>query len=316
MGAQPVFAVIPVPRMKASQVTLLAAAANAGLLAADLRDVYVGHDARTLTISDKDFHPNKEGHRIIAERLYEDLSNMPLSIMAVEESITAEEQARRWAEWNRKELAEQQAVDARVGAQPDARIDTADEVANARDRAGRTRPGPTGDRKGPTGGRGVPAPPLPIEGWAVETRDGNVASLTSRRTDNWMRVTIEKLANRSSSSVRVQKGPVPVTRDHRYVLKFWMNADAARPVTCGMASGSDAEKLLGASTKVDAGTWWQEFSCAFRATATDANARIFFDLGTSEAALELSRIELRDLSTGTVVMSTDPAWKPPAPRIR
>ena len=36
----------------------------------------------------------------------------------------------------------------------------------------------------------------------------------------------------------------------------------------------------------------------------------------SEAAVELSRVELRDLSTGTVVMSTDPAWKPPAPKLR
>ena len=52
MGAQPVFAVIPVPRMRASQVTFISAAANAGLLTTDLRDVYVGHDARLLKISD------------------------------------------------------------------------------------------------------------------------------------------------------------------------------------------------------------------------------------------------------------------------
>ena len=309
MGAQPVFALIPVPRMRASQVTLISAAANAGLLATDLRDVYVGHDARSLTISDKDFHPNKEGHRIIAERLYKELADMPLGLMTVEESMTAEEQARLWTEWNRKQLAGQQAVDARVGAQPDASTDLTIADAAAKGRTGRSRGGPTGDRS-------VPPTALPIEGWAVEAREGNVASLVSIRTDNWMRVTIEKLASRSPSSIRLRKGPVSVTRNHRYELKFWMQADAARPVTCGMASGTSADTLLGVSTKVDAGAWWQEFSCTFRATATDANALIFFDLGTSGAALEVSRVELRDLSTGTVVMSTDPAWKPPDPKVR
>jgi hypothetical protein len=131
-----------------------------------------------------------------------------------------------------------------------------------------------------------------------------------------MRVTIEKLASRSPSSIRLRKAPVSVTRAHRYELKFWMQADAARPVTCGMGSGTSADRLVGGSTRVDAGTWWQEFSCAFKATATDPSAVIFFDLGTSDAPLELSRVELRDLSTGTVVMSTDPAWKPPAPKVR
>jgi D-alanyl-lipoteichoic acid acyltransferase DltB (MBOAT superfamily) len=317
MGAQPVFALIPVPRMPADQVMLLPAVADAGLLAVDLRDVYVGHDPRTLTISEKDFHPNKEGHQIIAERLYSELVNMPLALLAAEESMTAEDQARLWEEWNRRQLAGQEAVEARVRTQPGVVASRTGRAADSTGgRADRTRPGPTGDRRGPTGGSGIPAPPPPIEGWAVETRDGNVASLVSRRADNWMRVTIQKLANRSPSSIRLQSGPVAVTRAHRYVLTFWMNGDAARPVTCGLASGTSPDKLLGAFTNVNAGTWWQESSCAFSATATDANARIFFDLGASEVALEMSRVELRDVSTGTVVMSTDPAWKPPVPRVR
>ena len=318
MGAQPVLALVPVPRMTDSDVTLLSAAAAAGLLASDLRDVYEGHDQRSLTVSDRDFHPNKEGHRIIAERLYKELTEMPLGILADEDSMTPEEQARLWEEWNHKQLAGQEAMEARIRAQPGAQASRLGGVADAGDRTGARRRGPAGDRANNTAAnaRGVPAAPLPIEGWTVDTRDGNVAALASNRTDNWMRVTIQKLASRSASSVRLQKGPVPVTRDHRYALTFWMSAEAARPVTCGLASGADADKLLGTSSKVDAGTWWQEFSCAFKATATDANARIFFDLGASESALEMSRVELRDLSTGTVIMSTDPSWKPSVPRVR
>jgi hypothetical protein len=275
MGAQPVWALIPMPNEQTRETTeavkiLNSLAVDAGFLVIDMQDVFAGHDRKSLILNEADNHPNAEGHRIIAERLYRELADLSPSILAPATQAEIDDQARRWAEWNRKQLAGRQAAAA--------------------------------DADG-----------LPIEGWAVDTRDGNVATLESRRADNWMRVSIPRLANRSPSSIRLQTGPVAVTRAHRYVLKFWMQADAARPVTCGLASGTGPDTRLGASTKVDAGTWWQEFSCAFSATATDANARIVFDLGTSDAALELSRIELRDLSTGTVVMSTDPAWKPPAP---
>ena len=319
LDAQAVYALIPIPGIRGRHVTLVSAAADAGLLAIDLRDVYLGHDPRLLTLSERDHHPNKDGHQIIADRLYGELSNMPLGILAAEDSMTVEDQVRLGAEWNRKQVDGQQALEASVGVQPGAPTGrTRRPAANTGDSAGGRRAGRPGGRAGNAAADAtdIPAAPLPIEGWAVETREGNVATLVSQRAENWMRVTIEKLASRSLSNIRLRKGPVSVTRDHRYVLKFWMQADAARPVTCGMASGTSAEQLLGTSTKVDAGTWWQEFSCSFKATATDANARIFFDLGTSEAALELSRVELRDLSTGTVVMSTDPAWKPPASKVR
>ena len=304
MGAQPVWALIPMPNeqtrhMAAAGKILLSQAVDAGFLVIDMQDVWAGHDAGSLTLNEADNHPNAEGHRIIAERLYRELAELRPGILAPATPAEIEDQTRRWADWNRKLLAGEQTAEARGGAEPGAPAGrTEGATANAAGRADRTSR--------------VAAPPLPIEGWVVDTRDGNVASLVSIRADNWMRVTIQKLASRSPASVRLQTGPVPVTRAHRYVLKFWMQADTARPVTCGMASGTGAEQLLGVSTRVDAGTWWQEFSCPFRATATDANARIFFDLGTSEAALELSKVELRDLSTGTVVMSTDPAWKPSA----
>ena len=288
MGAQPVWALIPMPNAQTRDTPeaaklLISMAVDAGFLVIDMQDVYAGHDPRSLTLNEADNHPNTEGHRIIADRLYRELAALRPDILAPATPAELEDQSRRWAEWNRKQLAAQQADEARVGAEP----------------------GAPGGRTG-----------RPLEGWAVDTREGNVATLESRRADNWMRVTIEKLASRSPSSIRLRKGPVPLIRAHRYELKFWMQADAARPVTCGLASGTSAETLLGVSTKVDAGTWWQEFSCAFKATATDPSALIFFDLGTSEAALELSRVELRDLSTGTVVMSTDRAWKPPAGGIK
>jgi hypothetical protein len=296
IGAQPVYALIPMPKSnpQGGEVPFISLAAQAGFLVIDLQEVYAGHDPQVLTVSSSDFHPNATGHRVIAERLYSEMSNLPPGILAPEDPAAPENNTRRWAEWNRSQVGVQEA-----------------EQGPSRDQGD-----PDGGRAGRGANAGRPAANLPIEGWGMEIQDGNVASLVSRRADNWMRVTIDKLANRSPASIRLQTGPVPVTRAHRYALTFWMSADAVRPVTCGMASGTSAEKLLGASTRVEAGTWWQEFNCAFTATATDANARIFFDLGTHDAALELSRVELRNLTTRTVVMSTEPAWKPAAPGVR
>jgi lysophospholipase L1-like esterase len=39
--------------------------------------VYAGHNLKTLQASPWDFHPNAEGHRLIAERFYRDLTEDP-----------------------------------------------------------------------------------------------------------------------------------------------------------------------------------------------------------------------------------------------
>jgi hypothetical protein len=99
---------------------------------------------------------------------------------------------------------------------------------------------------------------------------------------------------------------MPITNQHRYVLSFWMKADAPRPVGCGVAQNVEPWTRLGEFTTLKATAWWQEFKCPFTATGTSTNARIFLDLGASKIAVELSGVELRDLSTGNVVISAAP----------
>jgi hypothetical protein len=48
-------------------------AAGAGFMTLDLSDVYKGRDRLSLAMSTFDFHPNAEGHRLIAEGLYKSL---------------------------------------------------------------------------------------------------------------------------------------------------------------------------------------------------------------------------------------------------
>jgi hypothetical protein len=53
------------------------AATAAGFVIIDLRDVYEGHDPKSLQVAPWDWHPNPEGHRIIAERLHRELRARP-----------------------------------------------------------------------------------------------------------------------------------------------------------------------------------------------------------------------------------------------
>jgi D-alanyl-lipoteichoic acid acyltransferase DltB (MBOAT superfamily) len=53
---------------------MLERARAAGFATADFSDVYAGRDPATLRVSAWDFHPNAEGHRLIAERFHRELT--------------------------------------------------------------------------------------------------------------------------------------------------------------------------------------------------------------------------------------------------
>ena len=48
-------------------------AAEAGFIVLDLDDVYKGQDLTTIRVNEADHHPNAQGHRLVADRLYRDL---------------------------------------------------------------------------------------------------------------------------------------------------------------------------------------------------------------------------------------------------
>jgi hypothetical protein len=75
-GATPVFALVPTPmeRQEGDVAELLRVARDAGFAQViDLMSVYRGADERSLIVADWDRHPNAQGHRLIADGLYETL---------------------------------------------------------------------------------------------------------------------------------------------------------------------------------------------------------------------------------------------------
>jgi D-alanyl-lipoteichoic acid acyltransferase DltB (MBOAT superfamily) len=80
MGAQPVFATIPMPLEELDFPRghdPVALAREAGFIAIDLRDVYDGQPRELLILTDEDHHPNAQGNRVIAERLWAELVGHP-----------------------------------------------------------------------------------------------------------------------------------------------------------------------------------------------------------------------------------------------
>ena len=79
-GIRPVWIHIPMPeeRRDRDRVPMLKRlATEAGFEVLDLDDVYDAHDLRALQVAVWDQHPNAEGHRVIAERLYAELAKRP-----------------------------------------------------------------------------------------------------------------------------------------------------------------------------------------------------------------------------------------------
>lgn len=76
-GAEPVWVYLATPERgpgPAAIAAMVEQARAAGFAVLDWSDVYLGHDERALQVAPWDFHPNAEGHRVIAERFQRDLA--------------------------------------------------------------------------------------------------------------------------------------------------------------------------------------------------------------------------------------------------
>lgn len=71
-GIRPVWMFLPAPHLERNKIGYLKQLAqDAGFQAFDFSNVFANHDLSRLTVSEVDYHPNPQGHRVLADRLYE-----------------------------------------------------------------------------------------------------------------------------------------------------------------------------------------------------------------------------------------------------
>jgi hypothetical protein len=144
--------------------------------------------------------------------------------------------------------------------------------------------------------------------WRVETHQGSEADMThSPDEPGRIRVTIRELPMHAGWHVKLRVAPIPIQKDDQYLLTFRMRADATRSVGCGVEQDVRPWGSLGLYEASEVTPAWQTFTCPFTATATEAEARLFFDLGSSAVPVDIADVMLRNISASEDMM-------PPAPR--
>jgi lysophospholipase L1-like esterase len=94
------------------------------------------------------------------------------------------------------------------------------------------------------------------------------------------------------------QAPFEIRRFRRYAVRFGARADARRRIGCMVGQNHAPWRVFSPYLEVEVDSDWRSFECPFVANGSDSNARIVFDLATSDVPVDLRNVVLRDLSSG------------------
>jgi hypothetical protein len=275
-GATPLWIYLPELQEAAGdgrRTALAELARNAGFVTVDLTGVYDNRSPAALQLTEEDFHPNPEGHRIIAERLYQEL----LKLGATTSLGLRDGPSFRFA----------------GAVSPDALLGF------------RYTPGSTlrsyyeADPLGYYRRERVATEAR----WLLRTESGSEAALVpSAEGGASLRVAVRSSAS-IPWSVQLNEPGLAVEAGREYLLVFAARATPPRAVSVGVSQAHPPWETLGLYRTVELTHTRQEFTYEFAATATDDNARVHFDLGGTDADVELIDVGLR--------RAADDAWIEP-----
>ena len=119
-----------------------------------------------------------------------------------------------------------------------------------------------------------------------------------------IRIDITKSSSRQSYDTQLNLPGLQVNADLQYVLDFRARADAPRSIFVGFAKGHSPWTTLGLYDQIDLTPEWQRFEREFVVPEGENDVRIHFDLGCSDASVEVSSVTLLSRSEGKVVEQT------------
>jgi hypothetical protein len=112
---------------------------------------------------------------------------------------------------------------------------------------------------------------------------------------------IEKGGTGNCSDIQLNLPYYELQANCRYLVRFQAKADNRRSVYIGAAAAHAPWKGVGLYEQIELLPEWRMFELEFAATADDYNARIHFDMGQSEIAVELMSLSVRLLPGGEPV---------------
>jgi hypothetical protein len=139
--------------------------------------------------------------------------------------------------------------------------------------------------------------------WQLETHDaGSIAALAAvDGRPRAIRVDISSARIRTPWFIQVTAPGLSLVEGEQYELRFLARADSPRPIAFGVSMAHEPWKGLGFHKEVTIGTNWQEFTETVLPDASDANARVYFQVGADPTSLALDRVQLRHLPSGRFV---------------
>lgn len=139
--------------------------------------------------------------------------------------------------------------------------------------------------------------------WALALHDrGSVATL--ERDDVRMqrlRIHIEQAENPAAFNIQLNQPNLAVRRGVTYALTFRARADRLRQMSYGVSMGQAPWEGLGFYREIDVGPEWDEVAQTFELASSHDNARLHFDLGESDASVELEDVVLSAMPSGRAV---------------
>jgi SAM-dependent methyltransferase len=143
----------------------------------------------------------------------------------------------------------------------------------------------------------------------LRVAEGNVAHLVFPNNPDTVRIAITKAETKTSYDIQLNQPRLKVKSTCRYVINFLARADSPRSIGFGIAKGRAPWTNLGLYRKIDLTSEWQNVEQDFMVTEDEDNARIHFDVGDSDIAVELSSVTLQNLSEAKFVKPDLPSTR-------
>jgi hypothetical protein len=132
--------------------------------------------------------------------------------------------------------------------------------------------------------------------WSLRMAEGNRAGLVHPSPEsNLLRIDIAQAGTREPWDIQLNRSPLRVQANHHYVIRFRARASKPRELCYGIVEAEARWDRLGRYSTVPLTTDWQDFHLRFGPIPQTGNARLHFDVGGNDVAVELADVSLRYL---------------------